>query len=1499
VIVNSLELSSEPDYNFNQLHKLIDGWDPPKSMPAPSKTLQQAITISMAKGEISAAKFDSQNSQNTQSDLDSHANMIVAGKHCFIISYSGKYIDVNAFADAVGGLSQVPIVDAAITYDCPYTHKSWLLILRNVLYVESMEKNLIPPFILREGGIIVNEKPKIHCEEPTEDDHTIQDPKTGLFIELKLDGCFSYFNSRKPTHDDLLEAEVVVITPEGTSWNPHSEHYALNEDTFTDFEGNMMQRSYIQRNLIEEEDVPAIDCADIDAVLAAHHEASVRSDFNDSVAAEISAVINSAHVLDGHSNTKDNTSFETNVNNAAAISDYKMSIGSTCVGPAVKSNDLFESEPVSFQVDLNELDSIIEDISNTNANIKAAMAGRPKGVTPQHLSKVWKIDVDTAKRTIDATTQLRQHDANASISRNYSTNDRMLRYKRINSHFFTDTFFVTKKAKSQRGNNCMQLFVSDKGFVYVVPMKTKSDFPFALKQFAKEIGVPIALISDPAGEQTSNAVKSIAREMDLTLKVLEESTQWANLAELYIGLMKESIREDMRTSDSPIVFWDYCAERRALVNNLTAKKLPQLQGVSNAHTLTTGDVADISNSCVHEFFGWCMYRNQGEDFPYQKKLLGRVLGPAKHVANEMAQYVVTNKGSIVPRRTVRPLTDDENRQPVIQHQKTLFMEMIRDKYGDSLTVAVGSKQPNVNPDDDESNDYLPYEDEEEIPRTMPESEALDYNGKPINMKSITDQLVGLELNLPQGEEMLPARVIGLSMDDNGRIIGNANENPILNTTLYDVQFSDGMIKTYAANTIAENVYNMVNEEGESNTTFDGIISHRKNKNAIEKKDRYVTVNNKRFPRKTTAGWQFKVAFKDGSVTTSQWIPLKELKESNPVQIAEYATARGISTEPAFSWWVPYTLRKMKAIVSAVKSRVKHTTHKYGVEVPRSFNHAKQLDKKNVNTLWIDAWEKEMTNVSIAFEILEENETAPSGWKQSSGHLIWDVKMDFTRKARWVKDGHRTPDPETSNYAGVVSRDSVRIALTYAALNDLDVCAADVQNAYLQAPSSEKHYVVCGKEFGEENEGRIALIRRALYGGKSAGRDYWLHMRSCMEYLKFTSCKADADVWMRPATRSNGTEYYEYVLLYVDDCLVVSENPEAILRQELGKYFKLKEASIGPPDIYLGGKMRQVVMENGVKAWSFSSSQYVQEAVNNVYKYLMERNKKFPSKSPGAAIKNEYRPEVDQTDELSPTDAAYYQSLIGVLRWIVELGRVDICCEVSMLSSCLALPREGHLEQLFHIFAYLKGKHNTEMIFDPSLPVIEENLFPKEDWSSSVYATSDCELKENTPPNMPGPRGQGFTMRVYVDSDHAGDTITRRSRTGFLVYLNCSLIHWMSKKQTSIETSSFGSEFMAMKAATEYVRGLRFKLRMMGIPVEGHTYIYGDNQSVLANTTMPHSNLKKKSNAIAFHFVREGTARDEWRTAYINTHDNPSDMLTKPLPSGEKRRKFCRMVLYHY
>ena len=145
--------------------------------------------------------------------------------------------------------------------------------------------------------------------------------------------------------------------------------------------------------------------------------------------------------------------------------------------------------------------------------------------------------------------------------------------------------------------------------------------------------------------------------------------------------------------------------------------------------------------------------------------------------------------------------------------------------------------------------------------------------------------------------------------------------------------------------------------------------------------------------------------------------------------------------------------------------------------------------------------------------------------------------------------------------------------------------------------------------------------------------------------------------MRSVTRSDGEEYYEYMLLYVDDCLCVLERARDALMQ-IDKYFKMKPDSIGPPTIYLGGTVSQVVLENGVTTYAFSSSKYVQEAVKNVEEYLEERERKLRPKA-RTPLSSEYRPEIDISPELDPVDCAYYQSLIGTLRWIVELGRVDI------------------------------------------------------------------------------------------------------------------------------------------------------------------------------------------------------------------------------------------------
>ena len=149
--------------------------------------------------------------------------------------------------------------------------------------------------------------------------------------------------------------------------------------------------------------------------------------------------------------------------------------------------------------------------------------------------------MNTAKQTIDVTTQLCKHGETDHLHRQFSTNDRILQYKLIKTHFFMDTFHVTKAGISSCKHKHMQLFVSDTGFMYVVPMKSKTEIVQAVKQFAKEIGVPTALILDLEGTQSSHDLKKTANEMNCTLKYIERKTQWANLTELYIGLIKKSI----------------------------------------------------------------------------------------------------------------------------------------------------------------------------------------------------------------------------------------------------------------------------------------------------------------------------------------------------------------------------------------------------------------------------------------------------------------------------------------------------------------------------------------------------------------------------------------------------------------------------------------------------------------------------------------------------------------------------------------------------------------------------------------------------------------------------------------------------------------------------------------------------------------------------------------------------------------------------------------------
>ncbi len=185
-------------------------------------------------------------------------------------------------------------------------------------------------------------------------------------------------------------------------------------------------------------------------------------------------------------------------------------------------------------------------------------------------------------------------------------------------------------------------------------------------------------------------------------------------------------------------------------------------------------------------------------------------------------------------------------------------------------------------------------------------------------------------------------------------------------------------------------------------------------------------------------------------------------------------------------------------------------------------------------------------------------------------------------------------------------------------------------------------------------------------------------------------------------------------------------------------------------------------------------------------------------------------------------------------------------EVSILTSYLACPREGHLENALHVMGYLRLKHNLRLIFDPTYPDIDLTAFPSFDWTE-FYGN----VEEAIPPDMPPPLGKDVDLRMMVDSDHVGEKRTQRSHTEFVIFCNLASIVWLSKQQLTIESSVFGAEFVAMKHGIETLRGLRYKIRMMGILLSGPTYVYGDNKSQVTNSSRPESTVKKK---VQFHLL---------------------------------------------
>eukprot|EP00980_Cylindrotheca_fusiformis_P023992 scaffold11310_cov84-Cylindrotheca_fusiformis.AAC.1 len=388
------------------------------------------------------SKRDDIHSGNTsRTDLDSHANMFVAGRDAFVLATTGRDASVKAFDPSMAPVD-LPIVDCAIKYACPFSDSTFILVVRNALHVPTMDHNLVPPFLMREAGLEVNETPKMQLKEPTEMDHSIYFPSVNLRIPLSLWAIFSFFPTSKPTELELRteEIDVLALTPEGP-WNPQSDVYSRNEENMLDWEGQIIEPCARVRFVLD--DVPSDDAMVQSLQVSSAETAFLDSAFEsrpsvsecDAGETQLPPECDDDALLHGINPILAPSSLAQALHERAHLGNYCASVGATT---ALKGNVLLPEQDddleavLAGQIDLDEF------------FVSSATATSTRGVDASHLAKVWRIDLNTAQSTIDTTSQRCVRPNSNALNRNYSTNDRMLRYKRIHSHLFMDTLLATK-----------------------------------------------------------------------------------------------------------------------------------------------------------------------------------------------------------------------------------------------------------------------------------------------------------------------------------------------------------------------------------------------------------------------------------------------------------------------------------------------------------------------------------------------------------------------------------------------------------------------------------------------------------------------------------------------------------------------------------------------------------------------------------------------------------------------------------------------------------------------------------------------------------------------------------------------------------------------------------------------------------------------------------------------------------------------------------------------
>jgi hypothetical protein len=607
-----------------------------------------------------------------------------------------------------------------------------------------------------------------------------------------------------------------------------------------------------------------------------------------------------------------------------------------------------------------------------------------------------------------------------------------------------------------------------------------------------------------------------------------------------------------------------------------------------------------------------------------------------------------------------------------------------------------------------------------------------------------------------------------------------------------------------------------------------------------------------------------IEWENGEITSE---PLSIIAADDPVSCALYARDNNLLDNDGWKRFKGIAKRQQKLtrMVNQAKLRSYRTApkYKYGYEIPRDFMHAKQLDAQCGNNQWQEATTLELHQLQDynTFKDYGHRGDAPNGFKKIRTHLVFDCKHDGRHKARMVADGHLTEVPIESVYSGVVSLRGLRTLVFLAELNGLDTWATDIGNAYLEAETKERVYIIAGPEFGEL-EGHTLVIFKALYGLRTSGLRWHERFADCLRDMGFSPSKAEPDIWMR-----ENAGVYEYIGVYVDDLAIVARNPKEITDALLSKYgFKLK--GTGPISFHLG--MDFVRDSDGVMC--IAPKKYIDKMIA-AYEQMFghKPNQKFSS-----PLEKGDHPEMDDSEFLDGTATQQYQSLIGAMQWAVSIGRFDITTAVMTLSGFRAMPRRGHMERAKRIYGYLARMEHAMIRVRTNEPDYSALPVPVFDWAHTVYG----DISEIIPIDVPPALGKYVTLTHYFDANLYHDMLTGRSVTGILHLFNKTPIDWYSKKQATVETATYGSEFIAARTCIDQIIDLRTTLRYLGVPVRATSYVFGDNKTVCDSSAVPHAKLHKRHHALSFHRVREAVASRYVAIYHMNGEHNPADIMTK-------------------